>query len=109
PAPRAFFLSLSCTMWPPKNHAETGKRWVQNAFERISTELRDPVVIVYCGWQENDPEYRFCFQITGHDEEALSFTRGTLKSCGKGGHSAVRQKIEAAIRDRLTRMTTNAG
>jgi hypothetical protein len=87
---------------------ETGKRWVEEVFEHISTERRDSVAIVRCTWQDNDPEYHLRFQIAGQDEETLSFTRGTLKTCGKSGHNAVRQRIEAAIRERLTRRATGA-
>ena len=80
---------------------EIGKRWVKNVFEHISTELKDIVVIVHWDLQDNDPEYRLCFQRAGQDEETLSFTRGTLRTCGKGGHEAVRRRVEAAIRHRL--------
>jgi len=95
-------------MWQPKNPVETGKRWVQNAFEHIRTELKDPVVIVHCDWQDNDPEYRLCFQVAGQDKEILSFSRGTLLTCGRPNHGAVRQRIEAAIRHRLTRSDAGA-
>jgi hypothetical protein len=56
--------------------------------------------------QDNDSEYRLCFQIAGQDEEILSFTRGTLKTCGKSGNDAVRRRVEAAIRNRLTSRST---
>ena len=69
---------------------ETGKRWVQNVFEQISNELKDTVVIVHWDLQDNDPEYRLCFQLAGQDEETLSFTRGTLRTCGNPHHDAVR-------------------
>ena len=62
---------------------ETDKRWVKNVFEHISTELKDIVVIVHWDLQDSDPEYRLCFQRAGQDEETLSFTRGTLRTCGK--------------------------
>jgi len=78
-------------------------------FEHISTELRDSVVIVHWEMQDNDPEYYLCFQIAGHDEERLSFTRGTLHTCGKPNHGAVRQRVEAAIRHRLTRWARGVG
>jgi len=80
---------------------ETGKRWVKNVFERISNELKDTVVIVHWDLQDNDPEYHLCFQIAGQDEEMLSFTRGTLRTCGKPDSDAVRQRVEATIRNRL--------
>src|SRR5262249_11356401 len=105
----AFFLSLSCRMWQPQNHVDTGKHWVQNAFERISTELKDTVVRVRWEFQENAPEYRLYFQIAGQDEETLVYTRGTLRTCGKSDNEAVRRRVEAAIRSRLTRGATSAG
>jgi hypothetical protein len=84
---------------------ETGKRWVKNVFEQISNELKDTVVIEHWDLQDNDPEYRLCFQIAEQDEETLSFTRGTLRTCGKGDHEAVRRRVEAAIRHRLICLT----
>jgi len=87
---------------------ETGKRWITNSFEHISTELKDTVVLVHWELQDNDPEYRLCFQIAGQEEETLSFTRGTLRTCGKADEEAVRQRVEAAIRSRLTRRGTGA-
>src|SRR5262245_35677623 len=39
---------------------EVGKRWVKNAFEQISDELKDTVVLVHWDFQENDPEYHLC-------------------------------------------------
>jgi len=88
---------------------ETGKRWVEEVFAHISTELRESVAIMRCTWQENDPEYRLCFQIAGQDEETLSFTRGTLSTCGRPNHGAVRQRVEATIRSRLTRRARGMG
>ena len=84
---------------------EIGKRWVKNVFEHISTELKDIVVIVHWDLQDNDPEYRLCFQRAGQDEETLSFTRGTLRTCGKADQEAVRRRVEAAIRNRLICLT----
>ena len=84
-----------------QKYIETGKCWVKNAFEHISTELTDTVVLVHWEFQDNDPEYRLCFQLAGQDAETLSFTRGTLKSCGKADQQAVRRRVEAAIRNRL--------
>jgi hypothetical protein len=80
---------------------ETGKCWVQNAFEQISNELKNTVVIVHWDLRDNDPAYHLCFQIAGQEEETLSFTRGTLKTCGKSHHEAVRRRVEATIRNRL--------
>ena len=78
-----------------------GKRWVKEVFEHISNELKDTVVIVHWDLQDNDPEYRLYFRIAGQDDaETLSFTRGTLKTCGKS-HDAVRRRVEANIRNRL--------
>ena len=88
---------------------ETGKRWVANIFEHISTELKDTVVLVHWDIQDNDPEYCLRFQIAGQDEERLCFTRGTLRTCGKSGKNAVRQRVEAAIRHRLTRRARGVG
>ena len=88
---------------------ETGKRWVANIFEHISTELKDTVVIVHWEIQDNDPEYCLRFQIAGQDAERLSFTRGTLRTCGKSGKNAVRQRVEAVIRNRLARRSAVAG
>lgn len=82
---------------------ETGKRWVNSVFEHISTELKDTVAIVHYDWQDNDSEYRFCFQVAGQDKEVLSLSRGTLLTCARPNYGAVRQRIEAAIRHRLTR------
>ena len=90
-------------------HVDTGKRWVEEVFAHISTELRESVAIVRCTWQENDPEYRLCFQLAGHEEEALSFTRGTLSTCGRPNHGAVRHRVEATIRSRLTRRPRGVG
>jgi hypothetical protein len=84
-----------------ERYLENGKRWMKNVFARISTEFKDTVVIVHWDLQDNDPEYRLCFQIAEQDEETLSFTRGTLRTCGKGDHEAVRRRVEAAIRHRL--------
>ena len=81
---------------------EVGKLWVKEVFEHISTELKDIVVIVHWYLQDNDPEYRLCFRIAGQDDaETLSFTRGTLRTCGKSKKVAVRRRVEAAIRNRL--------
>jgi hypothetical protein len=80
---------------------ENGKRWMQNTFERLSHELKDTVVIEHWDLQEDDLAYRLCFQIAGQDEERLSFTRGTLRTCGKADEKAVRQRVETAIRHRL--------
>jgi hypothetical protein len=66
------------------------------------------VVIVHWEMQDTDTACRLCFHIAGQEEEALSFTRGTLKTCGKSGKNAVRQRVEAAIRSRLTRRATDA-
>jgi len=87
---------------------ETGTRWVKHIFAHISHELKDTVMLVHWEWQDNEPEYRLCFQIAGQEEEALSFTRGTLRTCGKADQEAVRQRVEAAIRRRLTRRGTGA-
>ena len=84
---------------------ETGKRWVKNVFEHISNELKDTVVIVHWDVQDNDPEYRLCFQIAGQEQETLSFTRGTLRTCGKADQETVRRRVEAAIRNRLVSLT----
>jgi hypothetical protein len=84
-----------------QRQVETGKRWLKNIFEQISTELKDSVVLVHWELQDNDPEYRLCFQIAGQDEETLFFTRGTLRTCGKADEEAVRRRVEAAIRNRL--------
>jgi hypothetical protein len=80
---------------------ETGKRWVKNIFEQISDELKDTVVLVHWDFQENDSEYHLCFQIAGQDEETLSFTRGTLRTCGKSDEETVRRRVETTIRNRL--------
>ena len=96
-------------MWPPRNHVEIGKRWVHHAFERISAELKETVVLVHWEMQDHDPAYCLRFQIAGYDAETLSFTRGTLRTCGKSGKNAVRQRVEAAIRHRLTRRARGVG
>ena len=80
---------------------DLGKRWVKEVFEHISNELKDTVVLVNWDVQDNDPEYRLCFQIAGQAEETLSFTRGTLRTCGRADQEAVRRRVEAAIRNRL--------
>ena len=80
---------------------ETGKRWVKNVFEHVSNELKDTVVLVHWELQDNDPEYRLCFQIAGQDAEMLTFTRGTLRACGRADYEAVHRRVEAAIRNRL--------
>ena len=80
---------------------EVGKRWVKEIFAQISTELKDTVVLVHWEMQHNDPDYRLSFQIAGQEEETLSFTRGTLRTCGKADEEAVRRRVEAAIRNRL--------
>jgi hypothetical protein len=84
-----------------QTYVEAGKRWLKNIFEQISNELKDTVVLVHWDFQDNDPAYRLCFQIAGQEEETLSFTRGTLRSCGKSDEEAVRRRVEAAIRNRL--------
>ena len=84
-----------------ERYLENGKRWMKNVFEQISNELKDTVVIVHWDLQDHDPEYRLCFQIAGQNEEALFFTRGTLRTCGKADEEAVRRRVEAAIRNRL--------
>jgi len=89
-----------------RGQVETGKRWVADMFEHIRTELRESVVIVHWEMQDNDPEYSLRFQIAGQDEERLSFTRGTLSTCGRPNHGAVRQRVEATIRGRLTNRGT---
>ena len=88
-----------------QRYVETGKCWVKNVFEQISNELKDTVVIVHWDLQDNDPEYRLCFQIAGQEQEALSFTRGTLRTCGKADEEPVRRRVEAAIRKRLLSLT----
>ena len=84
-----------------QRYVATGKQWMKNVFEQISNELKDTVVIVHWELQDNDPEYRLCFQIAGQEEETLCFTRGTLRTCGKADEEAVRRRVEAAIRNRL--------
>jgi hypothetical protein len=84
-----------------ERYLENGKRWLKNAFEHISAELRDTVVIVHWDLQDHDPEYRLCFQIAGQEQETLSFTRGTLRTCGKADEEGVRRRVEVAIRNRL--------
>lgn len=88
---------------------ETGKSWLKNAFEQISAELGGVIVIAHWDVQEEEPAYLLRFQIAGQDEERLCFTRGTLRSCGRRDFRAVRQRVEAAIRLRLTRGATGAG
>ena len=81
---------------------EAGKRWIEQVFERLSQELL--VASWVWVWVANDPDYCFCFQLVGQDErEALTFTRGTLTTCGNPsrGHAAVRRRVEAAMRTRL--------
>lgn len=85
-----------------RGQVETGKRWVAHIFEHISTELRDSVVLVHWEMQDNDPEYCLRFQLAGQAEQRLFFTRGTLSTCGRPNHGAVRQRVEATIRSRLT-------
>ena len=80
---------------------ETGKCWLKYIFEHISHELKDTIVITHWDVQDNDPTYCLRFQIAGHDEESLSFTKGTLRTCGKSDNEAVRRRVEAAIRHRL--------
>ena len=86
-----------------QRNVETGKCWLKNVFERISTELKDTVLITRWNVQDDDPVCVLHFQIAGRDEERLSFTRGTLRSCGRRDFRAVRQRVEAAIRLRLAR------
>jgi hypothetical protein len=93
----------------PQKQVDLGKRWVRHVFEHISTELKETVVVAHWDWQENDPAYCLRFQVAGHDEERLFFTRGTLSTCGRPNHGAVRQRVEAAIRHRLTRRARGVG
>ncbi len=74
---------------------------MKDVFERLCHELKDTVVIEHWDLQEDDLAYHLCFQIAGQDKETLSFTRGTLRTCGKADQKAVRQRVEAAIRHRL--------
>ena len=90
-----------------QRHVEIGKRWMKNLFEQISIELKDTVVLVHWEMQDNDPEYRLCFQLAGQDVETLSFTRGTLNTCGRLNHGAVRERVEATIRNRLLFLATH--
>ena len=83
------------------NKLEKGERWIKEVFEHISNELKDTVEIVHWELQDNDPEYHLCFLIAGQDEQTLSFTRGTLRTCGKSDEEAVRRRVEATIRNRL--------
>ena len=89
-----------------QRYIDTGKCWLKNVFERISTELKDTVVLTRWNVQDNDPDYCLRFQIADQQEEALSFTRGTLRACGKGDGHTVRRRVEAAIRHRLLRGDT---
>jgi hypothetical protein len=87
-----------------QNQVALGKRWLETAFDRIRYEFKDRVVIEHWVWQDNDPDYRFCFQITGQEALAsLAFTRGTLTTCGSSNptHHPVRERVEASIRHRF--------
>ncbi len=89
-------------------YVETGKSWLKNAFEHISAEVGSTIVIAHWDVQEEDPAYVLHFQVMGQDKETFPITKGTLKSCGRRDFQAVRQRVEAAIRLRLTRGTAGA-
>src|SRR5215813_1011395 len=88
---------------------ETGQCWLKHLFAHISNEVQDTVVITYWDVQDHDSAYYLRFQIAGQEEETLRFTRGTLRTCGKSDNEAVRRRVEAAIRYRLTRSDASAG
>lgn len=86
------------------NQVARGKRWLEDTFERISQEFKDRVVIEHWVWQDNDPDYHLCFQMTGQEAlDSLAFTRGTLMTCGSSNptHHPVRERVEASIRHRF--------
>jgi hypothetical protein len=92
-----------------QEYVENGKCWLINVFEQISAELGGVIVIAHWEAQEDDPAYLLRFQIAEQDEETFPITKGTLRSCARRDFHAVRQRVEAAIRLRLTRSATGAG
>ncbi len=90
-------------------HLEAGKLWIGTVFARLCQAFCATLLIASWAWQDEDPEYRLCLQLTGQEalvyipSRGLGFGRGQLVACGtpEPAHDAARDEVEATLRARL--------
>ena len=87
-----------------EEQADIGKRWIRNAFERISKEFKDSVTLEHWAVKDDHLAYRLSFQVAGKaDVDFITFTRATIDDCGSSNpaNDPVRREVEARIRNRF--------